>query len=136
MAEFRALNREQQEEIVRPFNEFSTAIERQGLIAVIRDTLHRFEESDYPCQLSQMTAWAQPAPESAPETDGATTTDEGTTTAPPPKPEPRIEYVPSRSVRVSFEKAWLADETDVDLYLEAMREALLEEIRKGKRIQI
>ena len=35
-----------------------------------------------------------------------------------------------------FDKAWLADEADVEHYLESMREALLEEIRKGKRIQI
>jgi hypothetical protein len=55
---------------------------------------------------------------------------------PAAKPEPHIEYVPSRVIKVSFEKAWLADETDVDRYLESMREALLEEIRKGKRIQI
>ena len=36
----------------------------------------------------------------------------------------------------SFNKAWLADESDVDRYLESMREALLAEIRNGKRIQI
>ena len=62
--------------------------------------------------------------------------DEGTKLASPVQPAPRIEYVPSRSVKVSFDKAWLADETDVERYLESMREALLEEIRKGKRIQI
>jgi len=37
---------------------------------------------------------------------------------------------------VQFNKAWLADKADVDRYLESMREALLEEIRKGRRIQI
>ena len=52
------------------------------------------------------------------------------------KLEPRIEYIPSRSVRVNFDKAWLADASDVDSYLDAMREALLVEISKGKRIQI
>ncbi len=41
MAEFGALNGEQQEQITRPFNEFNAAIERQKLIAVIRDTLRR-----------------------------------------------------------------------------------------------
>lgn len=138
MAEFGALNGEQQELITRPFNEFTAAFERQKLIAVIRDTLRRFEESDYQRQLSQLTAWAQPAPtpKPAPETGGTATPDEGAKTTPPAKPEPRIEYVPSRSVKVLFEKAWLADETDVDRYLKSMREALLEEIRKGKRIQI
>jgi hypothetical protein len=43
--------------------------------------------------------------------------------------------VSCRSVRVSFDKAWLADESDVECYLEALREALLAEIRIGKRIQ-
>jgi len=138
MAEFGLLNYEQQEQITRPFNEFNAAIERQTLIAVIRDTLRRFEENEYQRQLSQMTTWAQPAPtpKPAPGSDGSATSDEGAKPTPPARPEPRIEYVPSRSVKVSFEKAWLADETDVDRYLESMREALLEEIRKGKRIQI
>ena len=138
MAEFGALNGEQQEQITRPFNEFNVAIERQKLIAVIRDTLRRFEESDYQRLLSQMTSWAQPAPtpEPAPEPGETAKPDEGTKPTPPVKPEPRIEYVPSRSVKVSFDKAWLADETDVERYLESMREALLDEIRKGKRIQI
>jgi hypothetical protein len=86
-----------------------------------------------------MTSWAQPAPtpEPAPRTRrNRHRPDEGTKPTPPAKPEPRIEYVPSRSVKVSFDKAWLADETDVERYLESMREALLDEIRKGKRIQI
>jgi len=138
MTEFSALNGEQQEQITRPFNEFNVAIERQKLIAVIRDTLRRFEESDYQRLLSQMTSWAQPAPapEPSPQPGNTARTDEGTKPTPPAKPKPRIEYVPSRSVKVSFDKAWLADETDVERYLESMREALLDEIRKGKRIQI
>ncbi|MCO2922446.1 BREX system P-loop protein BrxC [Pseudomonas aeruginosa] len=138
MTEFSALNGEQQEQITRPFNEFNAAIERQKLIAVIRDTLRRFEESDYQRLLSQMTSWAQPAPtpEPAPKPGQTATPDEGAKLTSPAKPEPRIEYVPSRSVKVSFDKAWLADEADVERYLESMREALLDEIRKGKRIQI
>ena len=137
-AEFGALNGEQQEQITRPFNEFNATIGRQKLIAVIRETLRRFEESDYQRLLSHMTSWAQPAPtpEPAPETGETATPDEGLSPTPPAKPEPRIEYVPSRSVKVSFDKAWLADETDVERYLKSMREALLDEIRKGKRIQI
>jgi hypothetical protein len=47
MVEFSTLNGGQQEQLTRPFNEFEVAIERQKLIAVIRDTLRRFEESDY-----------------------------------------------------------------------------------------
>lgn len=138
MAEFSALKSEQQEQITRPFNEFNAGLERQKLIAVIRDTLRRFEESDYQRLLSQMTSWAQPAPvpEPAPQPGNAATPDEGSKPTPQANPELRIEYVPSRSLKVAFDKAWLADETDVERYLESMREALLDEIRRGKRIQI
>lgn len=137
MAEFDTLNGEQQELLIRPFDKCNSAIESQKLIAVIRDTLRRFEENDYQQLLSQMTSWAQPAstPKPAPQPDQHTA-HEDTKIMPPAKPEPRIEYIPSRSVKVSFNKAWLADETDVELYLKSMRKALLEEIRQGKRIQI
>lgn len=138
MAEFSALNGEQQEQITRPFNEFIASIERQKLIAVIRDTLRRFEDSEYQRQLSQMTTWLQPARTSKPalEPGGTASRDDGAKPTPPANPEQCIEYVLSRSLRISFDKAWLADEIDVERYLESMREALLEEIRKGKRIQI
>jgi len=138
MAEFGALNGGQQEQITRPFNEFDSGIERQKLIAVIRDTLRRFEESDYQSLLSQMTSWTQPAPTPKPAlVPGQTSTPyDGAKPTQPTVAEPRIEYVSSRSVKVSFDKAWLSDEADVERYLESMREALLDEIRKGKRIQI
>ena len=126
MAEFSALNAGQREQILRPFDEFSASIGSGKLIAVIRDSLRRFDENDYRRQLSQMAAWAQPAPAPGP--------DENPT--PTPAPEPRIEYVSGRAVTVSFGKAWLADECDVDRYVEAVREALLGEIRKGRRIQV
>jgi hypothetical protein len=40
------------------------------------------------------------------------------------------------SLKVPFSAAWLADKTDVERYVEAMRTALLEEICKGHRIQV
>ncbi|MDR0881102.1 MAG: BREX system P-loop protein BrxC [Candidatus Adiutrix sp.] len=110
LAEFKSLNSEQQARITGPFDGFTADVEKQKLIAVIRDTLRRFEENDYQSQLSQMT-----------------TTN---------KTEPPIEYVPGSSVRVAFDKAWLADARDVERYLECLRKALLEEIGKGKRVRI
>ena len=138
MTEFGTLTGDQQEQILRPFAVFNESIARQPLIAVIRDTLRRFEENDYQRQLSLLTTWAQPKTYTKPTTDQATITikDDGGVT-PPPDPKPRpIKYVSSSTIKVPFAKAWLADETDVDRYLDSMRQALLEEIRKGKRIQV
>jgi hypothetical protein len=138
MAEFGALNAEQQERIARPFQELNSTIEGQKLIAIIRETLRRFEEADYQRILSDMTSWAQAASNPKPPAGAVQTTkpDEGIQLMSPVKPEPPIEYVSSRSVKVSFDKAWLADVIDVEQYLASMREALLDEIRKGRRIQI
>jgi len=125
MAEFGALNGEQQERITRPFDELATAIESQKLIAVIRDTMRRFEDSDYMQMLARLSGkWKV---ESGKQEGNATEGGKKTTHYP---------LVTIHSLKVPFNAAWLADETDVDRYLASMREALLEEIRQGKRIQI
>ena len=138
MAEFAALPPERQEELIRPFTEASEAVERQTLIAVVRDNRRHFEETDYPRLLSKMAAWAPSASEVAAPSgrNKQTTSFKPETESVNGTQEPRVQYVPSRSIRVSFDKAWLADEVDVERYLECLREALLAEIRCGKRIQI
>jgi len=136
MTEFTALSLEQREQITRPFSEFSQSVERQKLIAVIRDTLRCFEESAYQRLLSKLTSWAQPAPTTVPAPDQSEPSSTPKPDATPVKAERRIEYILCRSVQVTFDKAWLANEADVERYLESMRKALLAEIRDGKRIQI
>jgi hypothetical protein len=126
MAEFGALNGEQQEAITRPFDEWVAAIEGQRLIAVIRDTVRRFEDSDYPQLIAKLFE-----PQMHTDEHRLENKKENIGVNPYASVVQNI-----RSVRVSFEKAWLADEIDVDRYLASMREALLAEIRKGKRIQI
>lgn len=116
MAEFDLLNNEQQDQIILRFNEFNTEIERQKLIAVIRDTLRRFTESEYPQLLAQLSGKKEEAKPDGSNREAALVT---------------IHWL-----EVPFSAAWLADEADVDRYLESMREVLLEEIRKGKRIQV
>ncbi|PKL50472.1 MAG: BREX system P-loop protein BrxC [Candidatus Riflebacteria bacterium HGW-Riflebacteria-2] len=143
MNEFASLRPEQQEEITGPFDEFSRAIASHKLIAVVRDTLRRFEESDYQKYLTRLANMGRPAPVPAPAKPVSTrTSTKGKPTdfqdveKEPNKIEPEIEYISSRAIHVSFAKAWLADENDIDCYVTSVREAMLAEIRKGKRIQI
>ena len=119
MTEFSALNGEQQEQITRHFNELAANIDRQKLIAVIRDTLRRFEENDYPQLLAQLSGQQKEQKHSG--------IAEKTIHNP---------LITLHSLKVPFSAAWLANETDVDRYLESMRKTLLDEIHKGKRIQI
>lgn len=126
MTEYSALNSEQQEAINRSFNEFISAIERQKLIAVIRDSLRRFEDSEYPQLLARLSGQSQVGrePQKKDQPDGVAET------------AIRSPLIAIHTLKVPFSAAWLADETDVDRYLGSMRKLLLEEIRKGKRIQV
>ncbi len=135
MAEFSALLPEQQAEITQPFNDFTQSVDLQKLIAMIRDMQRRFEEKEYRQLLSRMTALSQPKPHRVTLAQTFETPKQQTS-AYPPLADPTVEYIPGRSIKVFFKKAWLADESDVDSYLASMREALLSEIRSGKRIQI
>lgn len=137
MPEFSTLSADQQLELTRPFTEFVQSIEQQKLIAVIRDLRRRFEESDYQRLLSNLTRWSQPSePESPIEAPSGSDGTEKITTIPQKEAPAAVEYVLGRTISVPFKKAWLADESDVDQYLASMREALLAEIRSGKRVQI
>jgi hypothetical protein len=40
-----------------------------------------------------------------------------------------------KQLSVSFEKAWLEDESAVDQYLQALKQKMMDEINNGKRIQ-
>ena len=122
MGEYALLTAEQKSDIAAAFSECRQRIEGAGLIAVAHDILRRFEDQEYHSLLARMCSWSQPKPAGAPETDL--------------QPVKRAEYVAARAIKIPFDKAWLADEPDVDRYLESMRETLLAEIRKGKRIQI
>lgn len=133
MPEFISLSTEQQTQIVEPFERCTQSIAQQKLIAVIRDTLRRFEDDEYQRLLSCLSTWAKPALAKPMVTGTAATTIVNETGTPD---EPKIEYVPSRNIRVDFDKAWLADASDVDRYVESMRKALLKTISDGKRVQI
>lgn len=125
-AEFAALIPEQQTQLKRPFDGLQHTIERQTLIAVMRDTLRQFDLTSYPGLLRQMVTWAQPLPAAA------------TPAGIQPKVvvEPRVEYVPQYNLTVPFDKPWLADETDIDAYLTALKQAMMQAIQEGKKIQI
>ncbi len=125
MDEFSKLTSDQQASYLQKFDDFLNSIESQTLIAVISDKLRRFKENDYNSILTEVTSLAAPKVDTPPSGGGASGV-----------AEPKVEYTSSKSLTIDYSKAWLADEDDVDSYLEKMREALLKEINDGKRIQV
>lgn len=132
MEEFTNLSPEQQQELLQPFTQVGTEIAQYQIIDVIQNKAQQFEGGEYSRLLDQMANWAKP-PEPDPQPYGS-----GTDISSPSAGETsgHYEYISHKAIPVSFNKAWLATETDVEDYLAAMREALLAEIQRGKRIQI
>ena len=130
MDEYMALSSDQQQDLSACFNLFLHSLDRQTLIAVIRDQLRRFEDEIYPDLLTKVSAWSQPEPVTA----GVAA--ETALNKTKQLPERKIEYVAARSLQVAFDKAWLAEEKDVDRYIAALKESIMKEIANGKRVQI
>ena len=128
MDDYKKLPEARTAELDAPYKELIDHITQQPLIAVINDRMRYFEEQGYQKLLAEMVAMANPKPAKTETTDREDSE--------PRVAEPEIEYISTRKLRVSFNKAWLADEADVDEYLKQLREALLSEIKAGKRIQI
>ena len=120
MEEYARLTSDQKASLDHSFESVQHEIERQSLIAVIRDTARRFEESDYRRLLTNITDWTRPEPP-----------DDGLVIH-----EPRVIYVPHNRLHIPFARPYLANEADVDEYLDRVREVLLAEIQDGKRIQL
>ncbi len=129
MVEFAALSSERQSQLILPFEAVLRNLGHQTLIAVIRDTLRRFQEEEYPQILTKLSAWSRPEPETKEYNPGSTE-------KPLKIEEKQIEYVTGKAIKVEFDKPWLADESDVDRYLTKLKETLMKEIASGKRIQI
>ncbi len=131
MAEFGDLTPKQRLQLQESFVQVKQTIDRQFLIAVITDTLFSFDNNQYSDLLHRMTTWAQAASRGTPEGE-----------YPPigggdsPLGETKVEYVPKSAISVSFKRAWLADEADVDTYLKALKQAMMQVINNGKRVQI
>jgi len=129
MNEFSELSENNQKEILKPFDIINTSVKEQSLIAVIRDMIRRFEEDDYKRLLDKMCSFLEQnvdIPNVSEDSSGYKVTK--------PLSELKVENI--KSIQVPFDKSWLADKTDIDNYLSAMKKILMKEIEAGKRIQI
>jgi hypothetical protein len=131
LEEFQKLPDVRMAELDAPYQELIEHIKQQSLIAVINDRLRYFEEQGYQKLLDKILVLVATKPTIATGNVDAKEQDDN-----PPAKQTATQSVLSRNINIAFGKAWLVNENDVDSYLEAMRKALLEEIRNGKRIQI
>jgi hypothetical protein len=146
--QFNALAPDQQQQLLKPFEEAAEDIKQQSLIAVIRDDLRRFEDESYSALVQKLMLWSQPKPKpqsthesktatSSADHDGSDNSENITGHEEVKEPEPAIiKTISVRQIKVSYKKPWLASEADVEEYLEAFRQSLIEEINQDKQIQV
>jgi hypothetical protein len=101
---------------------------------VIKDRIRYFEEDGYQKLLRKMVSLAKQKAEPVEPTGPSEISEDDR--QPEGIKEIPEEYVQSRNLNVAFDKAWLADEDDVERYLNSLRDAFLTEIRQGRKVQI
>ena len=114
-----------------------SAIDRNTLIALIREEALRFQNENYPRLLERITTptvvptantTATVSARDA-QADPSSSADRATE---PPSPQ----YVASTTLRVRYTKPYLTTEADVDDYLRTLRTRLIDEIQAGRRITV
>jgi hypothetical protein len=122
-------------EVKEKFKRCQNSLEQQTLIAVINDSIHRFENNDYQQMLARVHAWQPPAPKPAPKPE--TFDDIPTERKIPVVKEPiPPTLVPLNTIKPSFNNALLANEEEVDLYLSSLKKAIMQEINNHKEISL
>ena len=146
--EFQKLNEDKQKVLSGTFDEIVAKITNQSLIAMIRDEVRRFEDQQYASLVQQLIEWNQPDQEKQveptengqpqlPNDDQASGKNENDGKSElGGKRQQRPETISAKNIKVNFRKPWLADETDIDEYLAQYRDALLGEIKQGKKVQL
>jgi hypothetical protein len=137
MPEFTKLSETERVAVLLDADAVIAPINGATLIAMVRERVAAFRTTTYPQLLSRVAAFAsKPAVvEVTVDRDRAKGFDSPASPPPtPPPPAPR--FIAGTSLKVSFPKPYLADEADVEAYLNSMREALLAEIRGGNRITV
>jgi hypothetical protein len=119
MTDFSRLTPDDQAGILAEFDQRHSELDSQTLIAVIRESLRRFDEMHYPALVAKISTAGIATPETGYEPDK-------------PTPMPPISL---RSLTVHYPKVLITQENEVEEYLGALRSALLNEIRSGKKIQ-
>lgn len=118
--EFVKLDNGSQHKIVEPFQVEIDKLQSQRYIAVIRDVTAKTLEHLLPRQLNEMIRLSTPTP------DGSVNVVN----------EPTPHYIRRASIKVDYPKTELRTEVDVNEYVEALRKALIAQIKETRRISL
>lgn len=122
--EFQALSPEQQDKIRRAITTHKSGLDAVTMIPILRDRANGARSSLIQQILADIASMAAPAP--SPSTPGLS--DRASLAPTPPS------YINASDIRPKYAKPYLAEESDVETYVEEMKQSLLAQIRSGKRV--
>ncbi|MWV26789.1 BREX system P-loop protein BrxC [Aurantiacibacter rhizosphaerae] len=125
MPDFQALDTDQQARITARIDSHKEGLDTVTLIPVLRDRANGARTNLLSDVVTELDRLARPAPATQPQP--------GQSDGPAPAPQAPTTILASQ-LKVAAPKTLLTDETDVDEYLDAMKSALLNEIRAGKKV--
>lgn len=108
-----------QTKIIQPFEHEINKVQNQRYIAVIRDLKAKTLDTLLPQQLNEMLRLGRPA-----DVEGKTVN------------EPSPHYIKRTSIKVDYPKTELRTEDDVDEYIDALKKALVAQIKETRRIYL
>lgn len=123
--EFTALTPDQQEKIRRSLESHKAGLDTITMIPILRDRANGARSSLMPQILADIGRMAQPA---APIPAAP-----GMNERPAPAPKPPA-YVNASEIKVAFPRTYLAEEADVDQYVNELRKTLMAAIQQGKKV--
>lgn len=123
--EFQALPPEQQDKIRGSVASHKAGLDAVTMIPILRDRANGARSGLIQQMLADIASMTQPP--------APTPADPGMKERPAPMPRPPS-YINASEIRLNYAKPYLAEESDVEAYVEEMRQSLLAHIRSGKRV--
>jgi hypothetical protein len=124
-AEFQALTPEQQDTIRRSVASHKAGLDAVTMIPILRDRANGARSGLMQQMLADIARMTQPPAPTPP--------DPGMKDPPAPAPRPPS-YVNASDIKVAYPRPYLAEEADVDQYVNELRKTLMAEIAAGKKV--
>ncbi|HEX9002258.1 MAG TPA: BREX system P-loop protein BrxC, partial [Blastocatellia bacterium] len=131
--DFVLLDESARQQVLAPTQAARSSIQSARFVTSVRDQVQRYLAQAYPAQLALASKLAAPAP--VPEPTGNDKGAGGTSVVPVPVPTP-VHYTPASSLRPQCKLSYVASQSDLDEWLEALRSAAQAELDKGNRISL
>lgn len=128
MDEYKLLTDDKKAIIDSTFNDCKDRISTQKLIVIVKNSVDTFKENEYKTLLANIMVWSKPE-----EPVSEQSIDDGNHVIEQPKVQPPIS---AKNIRTSYSKPLIGNESEVEEYINSLRDAYMQEIRNGKKIQL